>query len=333
MKVLLTPMPVDVDAETEDEKYIAELRASFPQVTFQHVNTTDEKIREIKDADVYCGWPTREVFVAGERLRWLHNPGTGIDPITGIPELIDSDVVLTNCRGPHAAPMADHVIGMMLTLAHRLHEQWDDQRAHYWDTVKYSRRQVEIGGRTMGILALGGIGMAVAQRAQGFGMKVYAVDKNPEKVRQESDGPLPTQGGDVWGLDRLDDMLRIADWFVITAPLTAESRGMVDRRRVGVLKQGAYVVAISRGGIIDESALIEALQSGRLAGAGLDVMEQEPLPDDSPLWDMDNVILSPHASALTPEMFDGRRAIFTENLRRFLANEPFLYVCDKEAGF
>ena len=116
MKVLMTSMPVDVDAETEDEKYIAELRAAFPEVSFQQAKTTDEMIREIKDADVYCGWPTRDVFLAAERLRWLHNPGTGIDPITGIPELIDSDVVLTNCRGPHAAPMADHVMGKPFSL-------------------------------------------------------------------------------------------------------------------------------------------------------------------------------------------------------------------------
>ena len=333
MKVVMTPMPVDANAEEEDKKYIGGLKAEFPEVTFEYAATVEEQTRQIRDADVYCGWPTQDVFLAADRLRWLHNPGTGIDKIDRVPELIDSDVVVTNCRGPHATSMADHVLGMMLTLAHRLHEQWDDQKARRWDTMKYSRRQVELDGRTMGILALGGIGTAIARRAQGFGMKVHAVDKHPERVLKESEGPLPTEDNEVWGLDRLDEMLRAADWFAVAAPLTSESRGLIDRRRIGLLKQGAYVVAISRGGIIDEAALVEALRSGRVAGAGLDVTEVEPLPDDSPLWDMDNVLVSPHASALTDDMFDGRRQIFTENLRRFLANEPFLYVCDKRAGF
>ena len=119
----------------------------------------------------------------------------------------------------------------------------------------------------------------------------------------------------------------------MTAPFTAETEGMIDAGRLAALKKGAHVVAISRGGIIDEDALIDALRSGHVAGAGLDVTAVEPLPDESPLWGMENVVISPHASALTPEMWRGRQEIFKENLRRFLADEPFLYVCDKRAGF
>ena len=177
----------------------------------------------------------------------------------------------------------------------------------------------------MGILALGGIGRAVARRGYGFGMEVYAVDAHPM--------PAPPEVKDVWGLDRLDELLQRSDWFVITAPFTPETEELIDRRRLEQIKPGAYVIAISRGGILDEEALIEGLRSGRIAGAGLDVTAVEPLPDDSPLWDMENVIISPHASALTAEMWEGRRQIFKENLRRFLAGEPFLYVCDKQAGF
>ena len=177
----------------------------------------------------------------------------------------------------------------------------------------------------MGILALGDIGAAVAWRAHGFGMDVYAVDKHPR--------PAPPVVKEVWGLDRLDELLSISDWFVIAPPLTSETRGLIDPRRVGLLKDGAHVIAISRGGIIDEEALIDGLRSGRIAGAGLDVMAVEPLPDSSPLWDMKNVILSPHASAMTSTLSTERRDIFKENLRRFLANEPFVYTVDKVAGF
>ena len=137
----------------------------------------------------------------------------------------------------------------------------------------------------------------------------------------------------MWGLDRLDELLRISDWFVVAAPLTSKSRGMIDARRIGLLRPSSYLIVISRGGIVDEAALADALRGGRLAGAGVDATEVEPLPQDSPLWDLDNLVLSPHASALTPRMYEGRRQAFRENMRRFLNGEPFLYACDKRAGF
>ena len=177
----------------------------------------------------------------------------------------------------------------------------------------------------MGILALGDIGKAVARRAYGFDIDVYAVDVNPVTP--------PPQVKEVWGLERLDELMQMCDWFVVTAPLTAESRGLIDERRIGLLKPSSYLIVISRGGIVDEDALADALQNGRLAGAGIDATAIEPLPQKSPLWGLDNVVLSPHASALTPQMYEGRRQIFRENMRRFLNNEPFLYVCDKRAGF
>ena len=318
-------MKVVMGSKHNEEKFLDELRGAFPDVTLQASTDTEEEKVQIKDADVFCGSPSREVFLAADRLRWIQCLGTGIDMIVSIPEIVESDVVLTNCRGPHANPMADHVLGMMITLAHQLNEMWEDQSAHRWEADKYWGGQVELSGRTMGILALGDIGAAVARRAHGFGMEVYAVDKYPT--------PPPPVVKETWGLDRLDELLGLSDWFVITAPLTPETRGLIDRRRVGLLKDGAYVIVISRGGIIDEEALIDALRSGRVAGAGLDVMAVEPLPVESPLWDMKNVVLSPHASALTADMTKGRQQIFKENLRRFLANEPFIYVCDKRAGF
>jgi phosphoglycerate dehydrogenase-like enzyme len=183
----------------------------------------------------------------------------------------------------------------------------------------------ELRGRTLGLLGLGGIGMAVARRALGFGMEVYAVARRSR--------PAPPEVKGVWGPERLDELLQQSDWFVVTAPLTRETQDMIDRRRLNLLKPGAHVIVISRGGIVDEAALIDALNAGQIAGAGLDVMVNEPLPPDHPLWAMDRVILSPHVSALTPEMYKGRREVFKENLRRFLRDEPLHYVCDKQAGY
>ena len=326
MKVVLAPFVVGKQLDEHIEEFSDELSAEFPEHTFQPASTAEEQLREVRDADVYYGWPSREVFLAAERLRWVHCPGTGIDRLVGgVPELVESDVVLTNARGPHAGPMADHVLGMVIALAHRLNEMGEDQRAHRWRAAEYMGRQDELSGRTMGILAFGDIGRAVARRAHGFGMEIYAVDKHPSP-------PTPEVKA-VWGLDRLDDLLKMSDWFVVTAPLTPDTRGIIDGRRIGLLKEGAYVIVISRGRIVDEAALVEALRSGRLAGAGLDALAEEPLPEDSPLWDMPNVVITPHASAHTPEMAQARREIFRENLRRYQAGEPFLYVCDKRAGF
>lgn len=310
------------------EAFIEQLRAEFPDVDFIAPETEREQIAHAADADLICGWPSSvAVIEAAARLRWIHCPGTGIDKIMAdLPALADSDVVLTNARGPHANPMADHVLWMMLSLSHKGRQMADDQRRRNWDTDKYSHAFVELSGATMGILALGDIGMAVARRAYGFDMDVYAVDINPVAAP-------PPQVREVWGLDRLDDLMAMSDWFVVTAPLTAQSRGLIDRRRIGLLKPAASVIVISRGNIVDEDALADALRQGRLAGAGIDATAIEPLPQESPLWDLDNVILSPHASALTPQMYEGRRQIFRENLRRFLSNQPFLYVCDKRAGF
>lgn len=317
MKVVVTSLFGDGFEES--------LREEFGELEFVFAVSEDEQAREMKDADVFMGSPSREVFLAADHLRWLHCPGTGIDKLTEIPEVVDSDVVLTNARGPHTAPMADHVMALCLAFAHRTHEMLADQRAHVWDTRKYDRAQVEMEGATMGILALGGIGQAVARRASGFGMDVYAVDKKPFSA--------PPGVREVWGMERLDELLRMSDWFVVTAPYTQDSKGMIGARELALMKPTAHLIIISRGGIVDEDALYDTLENGRIAGAGIDAFEVEPLPEDSPWWDLENIIISPHASALTVEMWEGRRRIFKENLRRFLANEPFLYVCDKTAGF
>ena len=322
MKVLMTKPARGIWPDTT--RFFEELKSGFPEVDFTVVDTVDEQIEAIKDADIFYGWITRDSFLAADRLRWIHCPGVGIDRLMEIPELVESDVVLTNSPGPHANVMADHVMGMVVALAHRFGEAWDDQRAHHWETGKYTAKFMELTGSTMGILALGEIGLAVATRAHAFGIDVYAVDSNPKP-------PTPIVK-EVWGLDRLDELLGISDWFVVAAPYTTDTDKIIDAGRFSHLKEGAHVIVISRGGIVDEDALIEGLRSGRIAGAGLDATEVEPLPADSPLWDL-NTIISPHSSASTPEMYAGRQQIFKENLLRFLANEPFVRVCDKRAGY
>lgn len=321
MKVLITKPPEGL--WPENSSLVKDLRTSFPELDIKFAKTVEQELNEIGNTDVYYGWLTTEVFVAADKLKWIHTPGVGIDRLTAVPGLVESDVVLTNSPGPHANVMADHVLGMVVALSHRFGEAWDDQRAHHWDTGKYTARFSELSGSTMGILSMGQIGIAVAKRAKAFDMDVYGVDLNPKPT------PVVEQ---VWGLDRLDELMNLSDWFVVAAPYTSETHRMINGKRLAQLKDGSYLIVISRGGIVDEDALVQGLQSGRIAGAGLDATEIEPLPSDSPLWEL-NTIISPHSSASTPEMYAGREAVFKENLRRFLVDEPFIRVCDKRAGF
>ena len=308
------------------EEFVSELQEMFPAVDFRRAYTIEEQLREAPDAEVQFGEITRDVYLAAKKLRWFHFIGIGFDHIVGkIPELVEDEVLMTNARQTHVIPMADHVFAMMLALAHNVSELIEDQRARRWDTMKYFSRMKELAGTTMGVVAMGDIGKAVAQRAKGFEMEVYAVD-----IREMSPPPGVRE---VWGVERIDDLMAITDWLVVTTPLTTETRGMIDRRRLKRLKKGAVVIVVSRGSIVDEDALADALRSGRLAGAALDATAQEPPAPESPLWDAPNLLLSPHVSADSPQLWERRKDVFKENLRRYLAGEPLLNLCDKRAGF
>ena len=306
---------------------VEEFRAEFPNVTFCVAATPEAQIEQIGDVEVCIGRLSREAFLAARKLRWVQSPWAGIDFAMASPELVESDVIVTNVLGPHAEPMADHVFAMILAFAHCLPAAWESQKQHRWDARKYYGKMLDLHGRTIGILGFGGVGRAVARRARGFGMKIYAVDLAPDTAGDEAD--------EVWPPQRLDDLLRISDWFVVAAPLTDRTRGLIDRRRIGLLKPTAHVIVISRGAIVDEEALAEALREGRIAGAGADCLATEPPDPDSPseLWALDNVLLTPHLSSASPDMFTGRRQACKENLRRYLAGQPLRCVRDKKAGF
>ena len=309
----------------EDEAYLKDLSDSFPDIDIVTATTPEDQERHIRDAEVFHGFLTGELLAKAKQLRWFHLPGAGIDGTLEVPGFAESDIILTNARGPHAPSMANHAMAMMLILAHKWHDFFRDEQERKWDPWNYVWQYEDLGGHTIGILALGDVGIAVAQRAHGFGMKVHAVDKYPKPDMPEVEA--------TWGLDRLDEMVGMSDWLVIAAPFTPQTRGLIDRRRLELLPEGAHVIIISRGGIVDESALVDGLQSGRIAGAGIDAFEEEPLAPDSPLWSMENVVITPHVAGVSAAVRVGLKAIFKENLRRYLAGEDFLYVCDKKEGF
>ena len=251
-------------------EHVQELHQRFPSASFVAVPTREEELREIADADAMIGWPTSDHIKAGRQLRWVHVGSTGIDPVGEVPELIESDIVLTNGRGAHAGAIADHTFAMILTFTRRIREFGEDQKAKQWARQSRAGQLLELSGMTMGILGLGNIGAEVARRAVGFRLKVMAVDVNPA---------VEVPGVDeVWGLDRIDELIQVSDWLVVTVPRTEDTIGLIDPRRIALMKPSAYLLVVSRGRIVDEPGLIAALREGRLAGAGLDVTATEPLP-------------------------------------------------------
>ena len=306
-------------------EFIDELEGLHPEVEFVAAYEEPEQQAAAADADVFFGWPSLESFRAARRLKWMACPGTGVDKIVAIPEIVESGIPLTNAPGAHVVPMAEHVLGMMISLAHNYRQLFREQDEKIFDQGRWESRIIELRGRTMGIFSLGEIGRAVARRAAAFEMRVLAVDPHPAEV--------PDAISECWGLDRLDELMGETDWLVISAPLIPATRGIIDARRLALMKPGSYVVIISRGGIVEEQALADALASGHLAGAGIDATEVEPLPQDSPLWDLENVMLTQHASALSPELYEGRRQVFKDNLARFLKGETLQHICDKSAGY
>lgn len=304
---------------------LADLSASFPAIQFVAAATPEEQVVQAEEADAIYGWPSGPVVLAARRLRWVHVGFTGIERIHESPELVAGPAILTNVRGSTADTIADHAFAMILTFTRRVRELAADQRAHRWDRPLRSAQMVELSGSTLGILGFGRIGSAIARRAAAFGLETYAVDLYP--TAQSPDLKA------LWGLERLDDLLALSDYFVVAVPLTPQTKGLIDGRRIGLMKRGAHLFVVSRGNVVDEEALVEALRSGQLAGAGLDVTAEEPLPADSPLWDVESLFITPHCSGFSKQSTDRAWETFKENVRRFAAGEPLVNVCDKRAGF
>jgi len=302
------------------------LSAEFPTIRFAVAPSLEAQRQELPDADAVVGWPAREVLPVARRLRWVHITSAGIERIAALPELRErDDIVLTNSRGAHGPAIADHCFAMMLYFTRDLRGLLADQQAHRWNRAGRAARMRELSGHLLGILGLGRIGSEIARRGAAFGMRIIAIDLNTQATAPGVEA--------VWGLERLDELLREVDYLAIALPITERTRGLLDARRLALMKPTAYLFVLSRGNIVDEAALAELLRAGRLAGAGLDATGIEPLPPDSPLWDLPNVILSPHCSAAAPQTHERWRHLLRENLRRFAQGQPLLNVCDKRAGF
>jgi phosphoglycerate dehydrogenase-like enzyme len=270
-------------------------------------------------------YATPEFLRAAKRLRWVQSRSAGVERVLAIPELRDRDeVVLTNFRAVHGPVIADHVFGLLLTLTRDLAAANDAKRDGKWVREPKLER-IGLEGRTMLVVGLGGIGTEIARRASGFGMRVIATrrgdDRAPDFVER------------VGKPNELLAMLPEADVVAIAVPLTSETQGMFGPEAFAAMRKGSYLINIARGQVVSTDALVEALQSGHLGGAGLDVTDPEPLPAGHVLWSLPNVVITAHVAG-DAELTDQRAgAIELENLRRFGAGDPLLNVVDKKAGY
>ena len=292
---------------------------------------SDRALEAIRDAEIYFGLglprPLLQAAIQTPmKLRWIHTGAAGVASLLH-PELAEHDIVLTNSAGVHAEPMAETVIAMVLHFARGLDLAVRAQAQSQWRADLYEGTNSgvrEIAGATMGVVGLGGIGRAVARRARALGMHVLATRRSDAAVEDVTV---------LRGENALFELLSRSDYVVLTVPATAETQALVGAAELDLMRRDAVLINVARGSVVDESALIAALQERRLRGAALDVFGQEPLPADSPLWELDNVLITPHISATSPHYWEREGELMLDNLQRYLAGRELRNVVDVSAGY
>lgn len=307
------------------ENEIRELRAAAPNLNVVFPSR-EELARELADAEGVVGNLTREQFLSAKKLRWLQINSAGVETVlAGIPELKGSPVTVTNMKIVQGPEIADHALALLLALTRRLDVAVRDRDSETWRTLANYGPPLELHGKTAVVVGVGGIGTQIAIRAKAFGMTVIGVDPK--------DMPYtPFLDRTVWP-DRLDSVLPEADVVFISAPHTPATDKMIGAAQFAKMKKGVHFIAVSRGKIYDNAALVAALESGKVAAAGLDVTETEPLPKGHPLWKTGRVIITPHIAGRS----DGEGAryfeLYKDNLVRFARGEPLRHVVDKQSGY
>jgi phosphoglycerate dehydrogenase-like enzyme len=255
-------------------------------------------------------------------VRWIHSRSAGVEHLM-FPAVTESPVPLTNARGVFSASLGEFVMAAVLFFAKDFPRMRRSQAARTWDPFDVDWAQ----GRTLGIVGYGDIGQACAQRARAFGMRIVALRRNVEAARKD---PLVDEA---FPVDRRTELMAHSDYVVVAAPLTPETRGLVGAAEIAAMKPSGVLINVGRGPIVDEAALVAALQERRIRGAALDVFTTEPLPSEHPFYGFDNVLLSPHCADNTPGWLEGAMGFFLENLQRFRDGQPLLNRVDKGRGY
>lgn len=311
--------------------------------------------REIADADIMICWRILpEIFANAKKLRWIQFGSAGIDH-TLFAELLQSDVILTNLSGIHKAPVSEHVFGCILAFSRKLHTAVRQQVAREWNRRPFAEGCIELAGKTVGVIGYGRIGREIGRLAKCFGMRVLGSRRTvrPPRVIMSEPGVILSEAKDlpaeilrcahndttgeyaeeVVDASGLPRLISESDFLVLVLPLTSGTTALLGEKELRSMKPGSYLINVARGQMVDYEALANLLREGHIAGAALDVFSTEPLPAESELWDLPNVIITPHVAGATPAYSDRAFAIFKENLRRFEAGEEMVNVFDRGRGY
>ena len=306
----------------------ARVRERWPQMNVVRHPTYDRMEEDLPDADIFVGYSLRpEQFACARRLKWIHSTAAGVAQLM-FPELRASDVAVTNASGVHSIPMAEHILGMLIALArhfplalrYQLRRHWAQQEI--WDLPLRPR---ELAGQTLLIVGFGAIGRELARRARLIGMKIWAVTRSGKAKEELAERVLPAS--------QLQEALPQADFVVLTAPETPETYHLIGARELRAMKPAAFLINVARGSLVDEAALIAALEHSGIAGAALDVAEREPLPPESPLWTLENVLITPHISSASELLWERQADLVLENLDRWFSGRELLNRVDLNRGY
>ena len=313
-----------IDPDSYPEGAVAAVEAMAPD--YDVLVTTDraEIERHLDRIEVSLARFPHELLPAARSLRWLQQAGAGADWLESHDEVRSLDFTLTNASGVHAVPISEHMLAFLLALGRGLPASIRGQKERVWEENR-SQDLFELAEKRVLVLGVGAIGARFAKLCAACDMEVVGVRRDPS---------VPAEGvARMVGMEALHEELARADVLANTLPLTNETRGLIGRKEFALLNDGAVVINIGRGATMDEQAMIDALRSGKLRAAGLDVFETEPLPESSPLWEMEQVVMTPHYSGLTPRYNERVFEIFRDNLGRYLRGEPLRNVVDKQIGY
>jgi phosphoglycerate dehydrogenase-like enzyme len=306
----------------------ARIRERWPEMRVVHLPKYEGLDAELPDTDIFVGFSLRpEQFGHARKLKWLHSTAAGVRQLM-YPELRKSGVEVTNASGVHTIPMAEHILGMLIALARRFPDCFRyQQQAHWaqqelWDSPARPR---ELHGQILLLIGFGAIGRAVAKVVRPLGMRVWAVTRSGEGDRELAEKNVPVA--------RLQEVLPEADFVILAAPETPETRRMMGAPEFARMKASAYFMNVSRGALVDELALIAALERRMIAGAALDVASQEPLPPENPLWKLENVFITPHMSAVSENLWTRQTDLLITNLERWFSGRELLNRVDLERGY
>ena len=305
------------------EKHIAQIRAAAPDVEI--VDAGQERIaEEIHHCDLFCGHPKVPMdwdrVVEQGRLKWIQSSAAGLDHCL-VPSVVESEIAVTSASGVLADQVAEHTLALLLGLLRGLPTFFRAQQNR--EFIRRPTRDLHF--QTVGIVGLGGNGRRLVEVLAPWKVRILATDYFPFDK--------PPEVEELWPADRLIDLARAVDILILAAPLNPSTRGMIDRQVFGAMKKGSILINVARGGLVVEADLVTALSSGHLWGAGFDVTATEPLPPDSPLWELPNIIITPHVGGQFARRIDQMTDFFCENLRRYLHGEPLNNLVDKRLGF